>query len=107
MDAINNFSCLKSYVSNLQNTQKIGDLALNKTDTTQKSFSTYLNNAVANLNQNMTVMDNGTTGLVTGTNNDLGKVMINMTEAQLTLQTAVQVRNKVLDAYNDIKNMQF
>ena len=33
--------------------------------------------------------------------------MINMTEAQLSLETAVQVRNKVIEAYNDIKNMQF
>lgn len=107
MDAINNYSGLKGYASNLQDIQKIGNFSLDKTSTTQKSFSDYLNSAVAGLNQNMNVMDKGTTGMVTGTNNDLGKVMINMTEAQLTLQTAVQVRNKVLDAYNDIKNMQF
>ena len=45
--------------------------------------------------------------MISGTESDLGKVMINMTEAQLSLETAVQVRNKVIEAYNDIKNMQF
>jgi flagellar hook-basal body complex protein FliE len=55
----------------------------------------------------MNTLDQGTNGMISGTESDLGKVMINMTEAQLSLETAVQVRNKVIEAYNDIKNMQF
>ena len=53
------------------------------------------------------VMDQDTVNLITGDESDLGNVMIRMTEAQLALQTAVQVRNKCLEAYNDVKNMQF
>nr|WP_252894834.1 flagellar hook-basal body complex protein FliE [Liquorilactobacillus satsumensis] len=52
-------------------------------------------------------MNQSTADMVSGKENSLGNVMIKMTEAQLSLQTAVQVRNKCLDAYNDIKNMQF
>jgi len=52
-------------------------------------------------------MDQDTVNLITGDESDLGNVMIRMTEAQLALQTAVQVRNKCLEAYNDVKNMQF
>ncbi len=52
-------------------------------------------------------MDQSTTDMISGKQDDLGQVMINMTESQLTLQTAVQVRNKALEAYNDLKNMQF
>jgi flagellar hook-basal body complex protein FliE len=33
--------------------------------------------------------------------------MIDMSSSQLVLQSAVQVRNKCIEAYNDIKNMQF
>ena len=66
-----------------------------------------LEKAIAGLNSNMNTMDQGTNGIISGTESDLGKVMINMTEAQLSLETAVQVRNKVIEAYNDIKNMQF
>jgi flagellar hook-basal body complex protein FliE len=36
----------------------------------------------------------------------LSDVMIDMQKANLSFQTAVQVRNKVIAAYNDIMNMQ-
>lgn len=72
-----------------------------------KSFSNYLTDAVDQLNQKTATMDQDTVNLITGDESDLGNVMIRMTEAQLALQTAVQVRNKCLEAYNDVKNMQF
>ena len=71
----------------------------------ENQFSSYLTHAVDQLNQKTTVID--TVNLITGDESDLGNVMIRMTEAQLALQTAVQVRNKCLEAYNDVKNMQF
>ncbi|KAF1302007.1 flagellar hook-basal body complex protein FliE [Enterococcus saccharolyticus] len=74
---------------------------------TEKSFSSHLGEAIAGLSQNMQIIDADTTRVISGDENDLAKVMTNMTEAQLSLQTAVQVRNKCLEAYNDIKNMQF
>jgi flagellar hook-basal body complex protein FliE len=44
---------------------------------------------------------------VLGDNNvSLSDVMINMQKANISFQTAVQVRNKVIAAYNDIMNMQ-
>lgn len=36
----------------------------------------------------------------------LSDVMINMQKANISFQTTVQVRNKVIAAYNDIMNMQ-
>ena len=73
----------------------------------QSLLDRFLKKAIAGLNSNMNTLDQGTNGMISGTESDLGKVMINMTEAQLSLETAVQVRNKVIEAYNDIKNMQF
>lgn len=73
----------------------------------EKSFGSFLGEAINGLNQNMQIIDADTTRVITGEENDLAKVMIHMTEAQLSLQAAVQVRNKCLEAYNDIKNMQF
>lgn len=72
-----------------------------------KSFSSLLNQAVNTLNQNMSVIDQDTKNIISGKETDLGSVMTRMTEAQLTVQTAVQIRNKCLEAYNDLKNMQF
>jgi len=59
------------------------------------------------LNQNISVIDQDTKNIISGKETDLGSVMTRMTEAQLTVQTAVQIRNKCLEAYNDLKNMQF
>lgn len=73
----------------------------------KQTFSDYLDKSMASLNQSMAVVNDGTKDLVSGKVEDLGQIMVNMTEAQLNLQTAVQVRNKVITAYNDLKEMQF
>lgn len=71
------------------------------------SFSTILSQTMNTLNQNISVIDQDTKNIISGKETDLGSVMTRMTEAQLTVQTAVQIRNKCLEAYNDLKNMQF
>ena len=76
-------------------------------DGSGKNFSDYIGQAVAQLDEKVQQMDQDTLNVITGGETDLAQVMINMTEAQLSLQTATQVRNKALEAYNDIKNMQF
>ncbi|HIY57633.1 MAG TPA: flagellar hook-basal body complex protein FliE [Candidatus Tetragenococcus pullicola] len=70
-------------------------------------FGNLVTQALDKLNTPMQKMDEETVKMISGDENDLAKAMISMTEAQLSLQTAVQVRNKCLDAYNEIKNMQF
>ena len=70
-------------------------------------FGNLVTQAFDKLNTPMQKMDEETVKMISGDENDLAKAMISMTEAQLSLQTAVQVRNKCLDAYNEIKNMQF
>ncbi|WP_423190551.1 flagellar hook-basal body complex protein FliE [Alkalibacterium sp. f15] len=66
------------------------------------------------LNQSMNILDAKQTestqaiqSLVDGSADDLHTVMIKTTEAQLSLEVAVQLRNRALEAYNEIKNMQF
>lgn len=71
------------------------------------SFSKILSQTMDTLNQNISVIDQDTKNIISGKETDLGSVMTRMTEAQLTVQTAVQIRNKCLEAYNDLKNMQF
>ncbi|MCI1633800.1 MAG: flagellar hook-basal body complex protein FliE [Liquorilactobacillus nagelii] len=97
---------------NLQNYQKsleklTGFDQSNKTNNNAVAFGNYLDKAVSGVNQKLVSMDNATDNMISGNSSDLGNVMVKMTEAQLSMETAVQVRNKLLDAYNDIKNMQF
>lgn len=112
MVEINQVSNLMNYRTQLQDAMSTSRIqqglgAVEQQDGKQvPTFSDYLGKAVDALNQNMNTMNQSTTDMITGNQSDLGQVMINMTEAQLSLQTAIQIRNKCLESYNDLKNMQ-
>ncbi|AGY82348.1 flagellar hook-basal body complex protein FliE [Carnobacterium inhibens] len=71
------------------------------------SFSGILENAMSSLNEQQVSADQGVQDLVSGNTDNLHNVMIQTSEAQLSLELALQLRNKGLEAYNEIKNMQF
>lgn len=71
------------------------------------SFSGMLENAMGSLNDQQVAANQGVQDLITGDANNLHTVMIQTSEAQLSLELALQLRNKGLEAYNEIKNMQF
>jgi flagellar hook-basal body complex protein FliE len=43
--------------------------------------------------------------LLMGENDDLSGLLIDMQKAELSLQLALQIRNKVVDAYNEVMRM--
>lgn len=104
MAQINGINGLHNYAEQLQ---QVTGLNTQEQTNSGKSFSDYLDQALSGINSSMNTMDKSATEMISGQQDDLGQVMMNMTESQLTLQTAVQVRNKALEAYNDLKNMQF
>jgi flagellar hook-basal body complex protein FliE len=65
-----------------------------------------LNNALKELNDTQVKADNLTRDLLTGELQDLHQVTVAMQEARLTMQLAVEVRNKVIEAYQEITRMQ-
>ncbi|MDD2443968.1 MAG: flagellar hook-basal body complex protein FliE [Desulfotomaculaceae bacterium] len=70
------------------------------------SFSKILNNAISKLNNTQVVADNLALELLTGDIQDIHQVTIAMQEAKLSMQLAVEVRNKVIEAYQEISRMQ-
>jgi flagellar hook-basal body complex protein FliE len=74
---------------------------------TASSFDKLLGKSMTMLNETQQASDLATQGLIMGDSQNLHDVMIKATEAQLALDLAVQVRNKSLEAFNEIKNMQF
>lgn len=66
-------------------------------------FDTALNQLEGKVNKTETNIPDS----ITGTAENLHDIMIDMTEAQLSVQTAVQIRNKLIDSVNELKNMQF
>lgn len=70
------------------------------------SFGNLLSQTIDMTNQTDAIDQMGTEALVTGDVDDLGQVMVDMQKAELALQMTVQIRNKVVDAYNEIMRMQ-
>ncbi|NLJ77379.1 MAG: flagellar hook-basal body complex protein FliE [Peptococcaceae bacterium] len=77
-----------------------------KQDSRVDSFAVALNNALKQLNNTQIKADQLTVGLLSGETEDMHQAIIAMTEAKLTMQLAVEVRNKMVEAYQEISRMQ-
>lgn len=77
-----------------------------KSSTTQKSFADTLNEAIGTVNQLQKASDKGMQELATGRTDNIAEVMIATEKADIALKLMVQVRNKIIDAYQDIMKMQ-
>lgn len=72
----------------------------------QKSFASVLKQSIENLNQTQLQSDKMTEKLALGQNVDLHQVMIASQKASITLQATMEVRNKVVEAYQEMMRMQ-
>jgi len=70
------------------------------------SFSSVLKNAIEKVNETQKESDIKTEALAEGKVNDLHDVMITAQKANLTMETAVQIQQKVIDTYNEVMRMQ-
>ncbi|SDC86032.1 flagellar hook-basal body complex protein FliE [Paenibacillus sp. UNCCL117] len=69
-------------------------------------FSRYLNGAISDLNTQQAAVDKLNTQFVKGEISDVHQLMIASEKASLGLELTVQVRNKVIEAYQEIMRMQ-
>lgn len=70
------------------------------------SFADTLTEAVNNVNQLHLDSDRKAQELATGKTDDIAGVMIAMEKSDVALRAMVQVRNKIIDAYQEIMKMQ-
>ncbi len=70
------------------------------------SFQDTLNHAIGQVNQIQKTSDSKARDLATGKTNDVADVMISAEKADIALRLLVQMRNKVIEAYQDIMRMQ-
>ncbi|MBM7644353.1 flagellar hook-basal body complex protein FliE [Scopulibacillus daqui] len=81
----------------------------NKQSLTSKentAFTKVLDDAIDKLNQAVAKSDQSMSEIASGKVQNLHNEMINIQKSNILLQTAVEVRNKVIDAYQDIMRMQ-
>lgn len=72
----------------------------------QDSFKAMLNDALHTANDAQHASTKATGMLARGENIDLHEVMITAQKASITLQTTVEVRNKIVEAYKEVMRMQ-
>lgn len=72
----------------------------------QKNFAAYLKQSIEKVNQLQVESDHLTEKLVSGKDVDLHEVMIASQKASITMQLTLELRNKAIEAYQEIMRMQ-
>ncbi|HIO47424.1 TPA: flagellar hook-basal body complex protein FliE [Candidatus Poribacteria bacterium] len=70
------------------------------------SFKKLLQNNLNKVNEMQLLSHQESIKFATGESDNLHELMITLEEAKLALQVAVEVRNKILEAYQEILRMQ-
>lgn len=95
-----------SGVDSLSTISKIGFTENNKTESLEDGFANYLKDAltkVSDLEKQSTAL---TEAFAAGKTDNIHQVMIAAEKADIALQFTMQIRNKIMDAYNEIMRMQ-
>ncbi len=72
----------------------------------QKSFKDIINQQVYDLSQKQIENDENIKALISGDVENIHEVLIKTEEARLQLELAMEVRNKVIESYQEIMRMQ-
>ena len=100
MDAINGLSKLNSIINNTNNVKS-------NTKVTGNNFSDFLVDALEKVNEAEIESNKLDELLAVGEVENLHEVMIASQKAEIVLNLAVEVRNKLTDAYKEIMRIQF
>ena len=71
------------------------------------SFSSILSSAVSGVDQLHDAAASQVSNMLQGGGADLNQVMVAVEKADVSFQLMMQVRNKIVSAYQDIEKMQF
>lgn len=97
---INNFVPQESIFENIKNDNtKINNEKSN-------TFSDLLKKSLDNLNEKQISSDNITNAFIAGEDVEVHEMILATEEAKMSLQLAIQVRNKVVDAIKELNGMQ-
>ncbi len=76
------------------------------TDKSDGSFVDYLKETLEEVNQMQAKAGDATRKLASGQSKDIHNVMISMQKASVSMELMMQVRNKIMSAYDEIRRMQ-
>lgn len=80
-----------------------------KTDTPadSKGFSQLIDHFVKSTNETQVTSDQSIQDLVTGKTDNVQQVVMAVANAEMSFQLFMEVRNKLIDSYNELMRMQF
>lgn len=74
-------------------------------DSSESSFGDYIKRSLNDVNNKMLKADQAIDDLVTGKNQDIHNTMIAMQKAEVSFEVVMQIRNKIIAAYDEIRKM--
>ncbi len=95
-----------STIGSISSLESGGSGSARSSAATLDSFGQILGEAISSLSEKETTANNAIARLAAGDDVELHQVMMATQEADIALRLALQVRNKVVEAYQDIMRMQ-
>ena len=96
-------------LSELRDQQQTQTAKLGGENPTQKtegvSFLDHLESGIKGVNANQKMADKAATDLATGKSQNIHETMLASSQAEITFNLMVQVRNKALQAYQEVMRM--
>ena len=88
--------------------QSLGNISTPQPGAVQggRAFSDFLGQMVQDVNAKQAAASSAVEGVLTGQNVPLHQAMIAMEEASVSFQLMVEVRNKLLESYQELMRMQ-
>ncbi|MFQ5705938.1 MAG: flagellar hook-basal body complex protein FliE [bacterium] len=86
--------------------EAIGQTSAGSNETGAAKFSTTLKDMINKVDELQKSSDQATTDFISGKDADIHEVMAAVEEAQLSFQLMMEIRNKLLDSYQEIMRMQ-
>lgn len=106
INSTNFSSVLNNELSKLNNLNDLNNLSSMEDEFNGTSFSTVVSDAVNKVNDAEITANNKIEALIKGEDVEMHEVMLAMQESSLSLQALIEVRNKVVEAYKEINNVQ-
>ena len=97
---------LSSNLVNLLSSEPLGYKAVGELSKSEGNFADILSESLKTAGEADIIDKASSLELLTGRTDDLSGLLLDAQKAELSLTLALQIRNKVIDAYNEIMRMQ-
>jgi flagellar hook-basal body complex protein FliE len=93
-------------ISNLESNFAVKDgIRQKETDASDTPFSDYVKRSLEGANRQMLDADQAIGDLASGANQDIHNTMIAMRKAEISFELVMQIRNKLINAYDEVRRM--